>query len=312
MANYVVASAMKHFNAGTILLATVLVSGLPVAAQEDSASFVPVTDAMLQDPDPADWLMWRRTLDSWGYSPLDQINRDNVGEIRMAWTRPLAEGSQQGTPLVYDGVMYYPNPNDVIQALNAATGELIWEYVRPIPPDLGEIVELADTNRNIAIYGQTIIDNSNDGHVYALNAVSGELAWETRMVDFRENTRRHSSGPIVGNGRIFSGANCQPRGGPEACFITAHDATTGGELWRTRTIPAPGEPGDETWGDVPYESRWHVGTWMVPSYDPELNLLYFGTSVTSPAPKFMLAGSSYQYLYHNSTLALDGDTGEIV
>ena len=103
-----------------------------------------------------------------------------------------------------------------------------------------------------------------------------------------------------------------PEGGPEACVITAHDAKTGEELWRTRMIPAPGEPGDETWGDVPYEERRHVGAWMVPSFDPTLNLIYVGTSVTSPAPKFMLGGVEHKYLYHNSTLALDADTGAIV
>ena len=93
--------------------------------------------------------------------------------------------------------------------------------------------------------------------------------------------------------------------------MIALDALTGKELWRRRTMPAPGEPGDETWGDVPFEKRRHVGTWMVPSYDPELELIYFGTAVTSPAPKFMLGGVDLTHLYHNSTLALEADTGEI-
>lgn len=281
-------------------------------AQADDSSFVPVTDAMLNDPDPADWLMWRRTLSGWGYSPLHQIDRDNVADLRMVWTRPLREGIQEATPLVYDGVMYFPNPADVIQALDAASGEMLWEYVRPLPPDLREYGSLVDITRNIAIYGRTLIDASTDGHLFAVDAPSGELAWESRIVDFREHFRQHSSGPIVGNGTVFAGANCQPRGGPEACMITAHDAETGAELWRTHTIPRPGEPGYETWGDVPYEERWHVGTWMVPSYDPELDRLFIGTSVTAPAPKYMLAGADERYLYHNSTLALDGSSGEIV
>ena len=110
---------------------------------------------------------------------------------------------------------------------------------------------------------------------------------------------------------MISGRSCRPWAGPEACIIAAHDARTGEELWRTRLIPAPGEPGDETWGGVPYEQRGHVGSWMAPSYDPELNLLYVGTSVTSPAPKFLLGGADNRHLYHNSTLALDGDTGAI-
>jgi alcohol dehydrogenase (cytochrome c) len=116
---------------------------------------------------------------------------------------------------------------------------------------------------------------------------------------------QHSSGPIVANGKVISGRSCEPEGGPEACVLTAFDALTGKELWRTHTIPKPGEPGDETWGNIPYEQRRHVGLWMVPSFDPELNRIYVGTSVTSPAPKFMLAGNDKQYLYHNSTLALD-------
>ena len=99
---------------------------------------------------------------------------------------------------------------------------------------------------------------------------------------------------------------------PADCIIMAHDASSGEELWRTRTIPVPGEPGGDSWGDVPFEARWHVGTWMVPSYDPELQRVFIGTSVTSPAPKFMLGRNDYEYLYHNSTLALDAITGEIV
>ena len=285
-----------------------------VAGQAQSnGDFVPVTDAMLQDPAPADWLMWRRTLNSWGYSPLDQIDRDNVGDLRLVWSRALASGSQEGTPLAYDGIMYMPNPNDVIQAIDAATGDLNWEYRRQIPDDVGEYVGgLVSVNRNVAIYGNLIIDTSNDGYVFALDAVSGQLVWETQILDYTKNPARHSSGPIVANGKVVSGRSCRPLRGPDACVITAHDATTGEELWRRRLIPAPGEPGDETWGGVPFEERAHVGSWMVPSYDPTLNLVYIGTSVTSPAPKFMLGGTDNKHLYHNSTLALDADTGDIV
>ena len=107
--------------------------GLAAAQAQPSGDFVPVTDAMLQDPDPADWLMWRRTLDGWGYSPLDAVDRGNVGELRMVWTRGLTGGRQQGTPLVHDGIMYMPNPRDVIQALDAVTGDLLWEYRRARP-----------------------------------------------------------------------------------------------------------------------------------------------------------------------------------
>ena len=268
---------------------------------------------MLQDPDPNDWLMWRRTLDSWGYSPLDQIDRRNVDDLRMVWTRALSGGRQQGTPLVYDGVMYMPNPRDVIQAIDAVTGDLLWEHRRERPEDLEEFIvrALSEGNRNIAIYGDLIIDTSNDDHVFALDAATGRVVWDTQILDYRQNPAHQTSGPIIANGKVVSGRGCIPKGGPDACVVTAHDAMTGEELWRTRMIPAPGEPGDETWGGVPYERRRHVGAWMVPSFDPGLNLIYVGTSVTSPSPKYLLGGADKQHLYHNSTLALDVDTGEI-
>ena len=280
------------------------------AAEPD---FVPVTDAMLRNPADGDWLMWRRTLDGWGYSPLDQIDRGNVGDLRMVWSRALAQGAQQGTPIAYGGTLYMPNPNDVIQALDAVTGDLRWEYRRDIPDDVNDYLGgLISVNRNVAIHGGLIIDTANDDYLFALDAASGELVWETKLFDYTRNPARHSAGPIVAGGKVISGRSCRPRRGPEACVIMAHDAATGAELWRRRLIPAPGEPGDETWGGVPYEERAHVGSWMVPSFDPELNLIYVGTSVTSPAPKFMLGGVENKHLYHNSTLALDADTGAIV
>ncbi len=292
----------------SVMLGTVL------PARGQTPVLEPVTDAMLQDPNPDDWLMWRRTLDSWGYSPLDQIDRENVGTIRMEWSRALGPGLQQGTPLVHDGLMFFPNPRDVIQAIDAVTGDLVWEYRRERPDDLADylIASLIDTNRNIAIFENLIIDTTTDDYVIALDVASGDVVWETQILDYKVNPANQTSGPIVANGKVISGRSCGPKGGPNACVVTAHDARTGAELWRRRLIPAPGEPGDETWGGVPFEDRKHVGAWMVPSFDPELNLVYVGTSVTSPAPKFFLGGHENKHLYHNSTLALDADTGEIV
>ena len=294
--------------AGSLLAALSVTAAI---AQPDSRS-TPVTDAMLREPAPDDWLMWRRTLNGWGYSPLDQIDRHNVKDLQMVWTRALAAGAQEGTPLAYNGTLYMPNPNEHVQAINAVTGDLRWEYRRDIPEDVPEVMGgLTENNRNLAIYGTFIIDTSNDDYVYALDTETGVLAWETQIFDYQTHPARHSSGPIIANGKIISGRSCRPRAGPVSCVIMAHDATTGAELWRRSLIPAPGEPGDESWGGVPYEERMHVGSWMVPSYDPELDLIYVGTSVTSPAPKFMLGGTDNRHLYHNSTLALDGDTGEI-
>ena len=288
-----------------------LLCAVSSVAQQQTA-FVPVTDAMLQNPDPADWLMWRRTLNSWGHSPLDQINRTNVKNLKMVWTRGMGPGVQEATPLVYRGVMYLPNPSDLVQAMNAATGDLIWEYKREWKEEVTKLVPVPSINRNLAIYGNTIIDTSADDYVFALDATTGKLAWENRILDMKESPAQETSGPIIANGKIFSGRGCEAKKSALACVVVAHDAKTGKELWRTRTVPMPGEPGDETWGGLPWERRSHVGTWMVPSYDPELNMLYVGTSVTSPAPKFHLAGNDFTYLYHNSTLALNADTGKIV
>jgi PQQ-dependent dehydrogenase (methanol/ethanol family) len=286
-----------------------LFAALPLVAQTAPR---PVTNQMLATPDPADWLMWRRTLNSWGYSPLNQITKQNVRNLSLVWTRPMGPGVQEATPLVHDGMMFLPNPSDYIQGIDAATGDLKWEYKRKMPDDLGKFIPVPSINRNLAIYGNQVIDTSADDFLFALDATTGGLAWESRILDYRETPAQETSGPIIANGKIYSTRGCEYKFSPDACIITAHDAVSGKELWRTRTIPRPGEPGDESWGGIPYEKRTHVGAWMVPSYDAELNMLYVGTSVTSPAPKFLLAGNDKEYLYHNSTLALDGDTGKIV
>ena len=186
----------------------------PVAHAQPPSDFTPVTDEMLQHPPPSEWLMWRRTLDGWGYSPLDQVDRGNVGGLRLVWSRALTEGRQQGTPLVHDGVMYMPNPADVIQAIDAATGDLRWEYRREVPEDIGDYVfnTLWQNNRNLAIHGSFIIDTSADDHIFALDAATGRLAWETRILDYQENPATQTSGPIIAGGKAIAGAACRRRG----------------------------------------------------------------------------------------------------
>ena len=192
--------------------------GVSTAQAQPTGEFVPVTDAMLQDPDPADWPMWRRTLDGWGYSPLDQVNRDNVGELQMAWSRALPQGTQEVTPLAYGGVVYMPTVTDIIQALDATNGDLIWEYRRDLPDDVYEFVGgNARSMRNIAIYDRQIINISDDDYAYALDVETGDVVWETQIFDYQETPAGHSSGPIIADGRVISGRSCRPRGGPESC-----------------------------------------------------------------------------------------------
>ena len=294
----------------TLWILAILIGTVAAGAQQ-ARPYAPVTDEMLWKPNPADWLMWRRTLDSSGYSPLNQIDKRNVAQLKMTWTRGMGPGNvQEATPIVYSGVMYLPNPSDYVQALDARSGELLWEYRRKLPADLGKFMPVSAINRNMAIYGDTVIDTSADDFVFALDVKTGAVRWETKILDYQKGAQQ-TSGPIIANGKVISGRGCEPEGGADACVITAHDAKTGRELWRTRTIPRPGEPGADSWGSVPEDKRIHVGTWMVPSYDPLLNLIYIGTSVSSPAPKYMLGGNDKTYLYHNSTLALNADSGKI-
>lgn len=299
-------------------LISVVVFFLSTSVLAQTGDYVPVTDAMLKNPDPEDWLHFRRTLDSWGYSPLEQIDRENVGELELVWSSEMNEGVlpsvpiQEGTPLVHDGIMYLPNPGDVIQARNAVSGELLWEYVRQMPEDLGDYLGANKTMRNIAIYDESIIYTSNDDYIVALDVHTGKPRWEKMIMDYRTDPAQQSNGPVIINGMAVSGRNCQPPAGPDACFIAAHDPATGEEIWRTYTIQRPTGDETDTWGDVPWGTRWHVGAWMAPSFDAELNLIYMGTSVTAPAPKFLLAGNDKEYLYHNSTLAINPVDGTIV
>jgi alcohol dehydrogenase (cytochrome c) len=294
------------------LLGVALASlALAQAAGQGTAAFEPVTDAMIQQPDPKDWLSWRRTLDGWGYSPLAEIDRGNVDQLRLVWARPLPDGHQEGTPLVHNGVLYFPGPSDNIQAIDARSGEVLWQHRRDLPEDIRQHLTVPDTNRNLAIYGNLIIARGSDDYIYAVNAETGETAWQTRIMDYKAGAKQ-SSGPIIADGLAITGRSCEPEGGPDACVITAHDARTGREVWRTSTIARGDDPNDASWGGLPLEQRRQVGAWMIASYDPELGLVYMGTSVSAPAPKIALAGIEHDYLYHNSTLALDVRTGRIV
>ena len=270
------------------------------------ADRAPVTDAMLLDPDPADWLIYRRTYDGWGHSPLDQITRENVGELQLAWVWAMGDGRNQPTPLVYDGVMYLTSPGNVVQALDAATGTLLWEYRRPLPEALR-----GANSRNLAIYDDKLFMGTRDAFVAALDSRTGELAWETRMADYNDGYS-NTSGPIVAGGRVVNGINGCSRFMPDSCFITAHDAATGEELWRRLTIAAPGEPGGDSWGDLPLALRGGGDSWIPGSYDPELDLLFWPVAQAKPwVPASRGLTVHDPALYTNSTLALDPRDGAI-
>lgn len=273
------------------------------------ADFRPVTEADLAAPPAADWLSWRRTRDGQGYSPLQQVNRDNVKQLQLVWALAMRDGSNQVTPLVRNGVMYLTHPGNIVQAVAADSGNVIWEYRYSFPP---EAKTLGGPVRNIAIYGEKLFLATYDAALVAIDARSGEQVWRTAKADYRE-AYTHTAGPIIGGGVVLSGINGCELYTAAGCFITGHDPDTGRELWRTSTIALPGTPGGDSWAGLPPELRAGADTWIAGSYDEELDLFFIGTSQAKPwvaASRGMSARDAA--LYTNSTLAIRPRTGEIV
>jgi alcohol dehydrogenase (cytochrome c) len=278
---------------------------------EKLKNFVPVTDDMLLRPRPDNWISFRNGYSLWGYSPLKQIDAGNVGELRLAWSRAMQTGPQQVEPIVYNGIMYLVHSEDIVQALDATNGDLLWEYKRKLPESVGGTTGTAYRYRNVSIYADRIFLATNDAAIVALDARSGAVVWETTRANYKDQVAQ-TAGPVVVNGKLITGSRCNPQSPlPGGCFITAHDARHGEELWRTYVIARPGEPGGDTWGGLPLEARRHASVWMVGSYDPGLNLVYWGTGVTAPSPEVLRGSGKGDLLYTNSTLALNPDTGKM-
>ncbi|WP_240653246.1 PQQ-binding-like beta-propeller repeat protein [Sphingomonas crocodyli] len=279
------------------------------------AKLSPVTDATLRNPPPADWLIWRRTYDSHGFSPLAKINKANVKSLRMAWSWQLAPGPMEATPIVHDGVLFIESGPGTVQAFDGATGELLWAYKREVPPELLTAYPLVRVKRSMAIYGETLLVPTIESHLVALDIRTGKVVWDKQIADYKK-TFMLTSGPIVARGKIFqgiSGSYARQAGG---AGIVALDAKTGEEIWRFNTVARDGTPGGETWNDLPIERRSGGSVWVPGSYDPDNNLLYFGTGQTYDVnplrEKSTKPGVTNDALYTDTTLAIDPDTGKLV
>jgi len=267
------------------------------------ADFVPVSDAMLTNPDPADWLMIRRNYQAWSYSPLDQINLDNINGLKLEWVWNMLDGDSEPSPLVYEGIIYLINPGNVIQALDGKTGELIWEHWTG-PANRQDM-------RNIAIYNDKIIQATTDARLVALDARSGEKIWDVAVADATQGFA-NSSGPIVADGKVILGLAGCSRFIEDDCYISAHDANTGELEWRFNTVAKSGEPGGNTWGELDDLFRAGGETWITGSYDPELKLTYWGTAQSKPWMPASRQMSIYDAgLFANSTVALEIETGNL-
>ena len=286
-----------------------LVSG---AAWGQAQRFASVTTARLEAPEPEDWLTFSRTLDAQRYSPLDEIDRENVGTLALAWSRGLGAGALESIPIVADGIMYMLTPSVVVQAVDATNGDLLWEFQ---PEGLDFQSASRERSKSLAIFADVILLSGPNSTMYGIDARTGELRWQTRADD-----RGHTSAPIVADGKVITGGTCTD-GLRVNCYISAHDALTGELLWKFYTAQAPDEPpGFDTWGGAPVETR-RASTWgLAGSYDPERGLVYWG--IANPTPNTRLARhggdpdaikrSTPADLYSNSTVALDVDTGELV
>ncbi len=270
-------------------------------------NYVPVTDAMLRNPDPGDWLMARRNYQAWSYSPLAEITRNNVKDLKLAWTWAMNEaGANQPMPLVHNGIMYLVNTLNTLQALDAATGDLIWE--NQVGPNA---VIGFGSMRNLAIYGDKIYLATTDARLVALDARNGKVVWDVAVAD-RTKGFSNTSGPIVVRGKVIQGLQGCGVFRPERCYISAYDADTGKQLWKFHTVARTGEPGGDTWGALPDTMRAGGETWIAGSYDPELDLIYYGIAQAKPwmpvsrGTKFTDAA-----LYTASTVALRPDDGSL-
>ena len=287
-------------------------------------ALTPVTDAMLQQPPPADWLIWRRRYDASGFSPLKHIDRGNVAQLRMAWTWSLPESMNEITPLVHDGVMFvYSGP--VVQALEAATGTVLWQYLRVLPDQYDNA--RASRVKTLALYGDKLIAPMVDGHVIALDVHTGKVVWDQVVLTPEQRDSRGKAegvalhlngGPIVVKGMVIIGVSLGIENSPGGCFIVGLDAGTGAERWRFHTIARPGQPGGDSWNDAPANERYGGGVWTAGSYDPELDLVYFGIGNTYNAatllePRPGASGvTGNDGLYTDATVALRPATGELV
>jgi len=279
----------------------ILVAPATLGAQVPG-TYADVTDTRLLSPEPQNWLMYRGNYSGWGYSPLDRITPANVKKLTPVWTLStgVTEG-HQAPPIVNNGIMFVTTPQQQVIALNAKTGDVLWRYKKELPEDL---FQLHPTNRGVGLYEDKVYIGTVDAHVVALDAKTGKVVWDKAVDDWKKGYY-FTLAPLIAKGKVMvgsSGGEIGIRG-----FIAALDARTGQEVWRTYTVPGPGEPGHDTWSGEQWKTGG-VSVWLTGHYDPQLNLTYWGTGNAAPWPGDMHPGDN---LYSSSVLALDTDTGKI-
>ena len=288
------------------LTAVVMLSaGAALGQSEDNAEWEPITEERLLDPQDGDWMSYRRTYDVTGFSPLDQIDRDNVSDLRLVWSFSMRDNSRWvPTPIVANGLMYVSEGSGRVTAFDVLTGDVAWAYTRSYPEDI-EKSQALGRHRGVSVLGDTVYFGAADAVLVALDARTGEQRWEVSTGDYTTGLG-HSHPPLIADGKVvlgFAGGDRSGRG-----TIVAHDAETGEHIWTTYTVPRAGEPGYETWTEREIPPLGGLA-WSTISYDPELGLVYMGTG--QPTPWASTLRGPGDALYTNCILALNIDTGEI-
>jgi alcohol dehydrogenase (cytochrome c) len=276
-------------------------------------NYVPVTEAMMNNPPDGDWLMFRRNYQGWSYSPLSEINTDNISRLTLKWMWSMPEnGTMEITPIVHNGIVFVWGTGNTIQALNAKTGELLWENrLGPAPRRPGPGPSTEET-RSMGLWGNNVYVNTPFGMVYALDARTGKEVWKNNIVDYKPGIGGSTGGLIIIKGRVLVGmTNCGRPKTDDHCYISAYDANTGKRDWKFVTVALKGQPGGDSWGDLPDNMRKGSETWIAGTYDPELNTTYWGTAQAKPWRRDLRGSSTGDTNYANSTLALDPETGQM-
>ena len=261
--------------------------------------------------------MWRRTYNGWGYSPLNQVNKGNVKDLRPVWSWSLSAGASETTPLIYNGVLFVHNNGDKIDALDGATGDLLWEYSRKLSPEILSTNSIWLTKRNMAIYQDKLISATSDGHIIALNLKTGAVVWDVVGGEYAQGWR-YTGGPMVADGVIIQNMSGCGDGQEGGCFVAGYSPTDGKELWRVHTIAQDGKAGD-SWNGMPLSNRFGGSAWNAGSYDPEQNLILYGDGqpygwaavLNGLYPASGKPGTTNDALYTDSTLAIEPATGKL-
>ncbi len=301
----------------TLLASAAVLAMTSIASAQATRKYTPITTEMLNAPAGQEWLSWRGSYNNHGFSTLNQINKDNVKDLELAWAYPMPDvGQQETAPLIHDGIMFISTNNAIVNALDAKTGDLLWEYKHAfteLPQSWAYQRNQARRQKNgVSLYGDKIVLTTFDAKIVVLEALTGKKVWEKQVFDPSKGYS-YTIGAVLANDTIYTAiSGCSITGTAGGCYITAHNMNNGEELWRFNTLDDPNNPVQQaSWGGVPPENRWGGTPWVTGAFDAATNTLIWGVGMPGPYPEVIRGSGQGDTLYTNSTLAIDGKTGKL-